>query len=472
MTSQPVGPDSNSEAIVTSETDAGTPAVKGQGLGGREAQGNDAARAKAREMQLARENPGAAKLRSVATGKPAGADLRGGAGARRLPVSFVPSSADQGAEVAAPVQTARLKRRHIGILVLSAMLIWMPGAFTAWYLWTHAADQYESTAGFAIRTENTPTPFDFLGAFGAGSSSSSKDMDILNEFIGSQELVGRLDARLDLGAIFSKPQGDPLMTYDTSGTIEDLVKFWRRMVRVDYDNSTGLMTLTVYAFDPRDAQRIAEAVLEESSKTINDLSEVARDDTTKYAKAALDAALARVSDARAAITEFRVKHSIFDPTSDVVSQTSVLNTLNQQLISTQVELDLLKGAAVADDPRVQTANRRIDVIKARIADEQAKVGAGSDGDVSGYANLVSDYERLRVDQEFSEKAYLTALASYDAAATDAQHKTLYLATFIQPTLAEAYTAPDRPLLLITVMLLGFLAWAIVVLIYYSLRDRR
>ncbi len=54
----------------------------------------------------------------------------------------------------------------------------------------------------------------------------------------------------------------------------------------------------------------------------------------------------------------------------------------------------------------------------------------------------------------------------------AQQKKVYLATYEEPTLAQASTAPQRWLLLGRCMLIGFFAWAIITMIYYALRDRR
>jgi capsular polysaccharide transport system permease protein len=58
------------------------------------------------------------------------------------------------------------------------------------------------------------------------------------------------------------------------------------------------------------------------------------------------------------------------------------------------------------------------------------------------------------------------------AAEDALHKQVYLATYEEPTLAEASTSPRRWLILVAVMVVGFLTWSIITLVYYALRDRR
>ena len=382
------------------------------------------------------------------------------------------AAAEPAGPVAEPAGPAVVRRRHYGVLLSSVVFLWIPVALAGWYLWTHAVNQYESRVGFAVRTEEAASPYDLLGALGGGSGSAN-DMDVLNEFIRSQQLVEKLDSELDLRRKFGLPDGDPLMSLPDQVTVEDLVDFWRRMVIINYDASTGLMDLQVFAFTPEDAKTIATAVLSESGVLVNQMSAIAREDTTRFTKEALEVARQRMSDARAAITEFRIRNQIVDPTADIAAQMGVLATLNQQLATAQVDLDTLIAGNVTDnDPRVQTANRRIAAIEGRIKLERTKLGVGEDGDMSGFATLFGDYERLKVDVTFAEGTYLAALSAYDGAETEAQRKSRYLAAFVEPTLAEASTAPNRPLLLALVFAIGFFTWAILVLIYYALRDRR
>ena len=370
------------------------------------------------------------------------------------------------------VGMAQMRPRHYGVIALFVLMVILPTISYSLYLWTKAANQYQSNVGFGSRTEDAPSTFSFLGALGGVSQSGSSDMDILSQFIISQELVAKLDQQMDLKALYSKAVNDPMNAFATGGTIEDLVAYWQHMVIVNYDNGTGLMTLEVYAFDPQDAKKIAEAILVESTKIINDLSMTAQVDTTRYSKDALTASEKKLGDARLAVLDYQVRNGIVDPTNVIASQNSVISTLNQQLATTQIELDMLSGTVGSKDLRISTLNRRVEVIRNRIAEEQSKVGTDANGSTTGFAKLMQDFERLRVDQDFAEKAYLASLAAYDQALNDAQHKTRYLATYVAPTLAEAPTAPNRPLAALVVALAGFLMWSVIVLIYYALRDRR
>lgn len=401
-----------------------------------------------------------------------GGRRRLGPKARRLAARAAKNNDAAHYVVTPAVNMAQLRPRHYGVMALFVLMVLIPTISYGLYMWTKAANQYESNVGFGSRTEDTPSTFAVLGALGGLSQSGSKDMDILSQFIVSQELVARLDSQLDLKAIYSKPQGDPLNSFPKGGTIENLLAYWQRMVIVNYDNGTGLMSLQVFAFEPTDAQRIAKAILVESTKIINDLSLTAQEDTTRYSKEALADAEQKLGDARVAVLDYQIKNNIVDPTSAIANQNSVIGTLNQELATTQIDLDMLTGTVAASDVRIATLNRKLDVIRNRIAEEQSKVGAATDANSPGFAKLTQEFERLKVDQDFAERSYLSALAAYDQAINDAQHKTRYLATYVAPTLAEATTAPNRPLSALVVALVGFLLWSVTVLIYYALRDRR
>jgi len=367
-----------------------------------------------------------------------------------------------------------MRRRHWLLGFSFALLVIAPVVLAAFYLWSIAKDQYASTTGFTVRQAETSAPVDLLGGLSQLSGSASGDADVLYEFILSQELVARIDAELDLRSMYSKawPE-DPVFAYNPDGSIEDLLKYWERMVRLAYDSGTGLMELRVLAFDPFDAQNIAKEIVQQSTTMINELSAIAREDATRYALEELDQSVERLKAAREAVTAFRSRNEIVDPNADIQVQMGLLNTLNQQLADALISFDLLSETTRTDDPRVTQAARRIEVIEERIADERKKFGVGNAGDGSNdYATLVAEFERLAVDREFAEQAYTVALSTFDAARAEAQRQSRYLATYIRPTLAETSRYPDRLLLAGLLTLFLILAWSIMALVYYSIRDRR
>lgn len=375
------------------------------------------------------------------------------------------------------VGRARAHLRHYGILTSFVVTVVIPSLASLFYLFAIAEDQYASSVSFSVRSEDLGSALSLLGGLSSLSGASSSDADILYQFIQSQELVQRIDDKIDLHTIYSKPTFDPIYGFDKDGSIEDLVSYWSSMVKIFYDRGTGLIELRVQAFDAKDAQRVAQEIYDQSSLMINQLSAIGRVDTTRYAKQDLDTAVERLKAARTALTEFRSRTQIVDPSADIQSQMGLLNTLQQQMTASVVELNLLQSTSKPEgDPRIEESERRIAVIQKLIDQEREKFGVGNGANTPGgdnnFSTLVGEFERLNVDREFAEKAYLAALATYDTAVAKAQRQSRYLAAHVTPTLAQDARYPQRmeTVLLITGLLLA--AWGIAMLVYYSVRDRR
>ncbi|TNC52406.1 capsule biosynthesis protein [Rubellimicrobium rubrum] len=412
-----------------------------------------------------------------------------------------------------PAPPARARGRHWAVLVSFVLCVILPTALAAWYLWERATPRYGSEVGFSVRTEEMGSPLDLLGGVAGFGGSSSKDTDILYRFIQSQEIVAAVDRQLDLRALWAKgdPAQDPIFAYHAPGTIEDLHDYWDRMVAVYNDTSTGLLDVQVQAFAPEDAQAIAQAIYLESQALINRLSDIAVADTTRLARQELDLSLERLKTAREALTRFRNETQIVDPSVSIQSQMGLLSSLEAQLAQTLIDLDLLRnGGAPDSDPRVEQALARVQVIQRRMEEERAKLGLGrpvaaglaapegpalsfggtddapetaSDAAPEGgdglaprngaaFADLVGEYERLMVDQQFAEQTYVAAMASYDSALAEGRQQTRYLAAHVEPTLAERSDYPRRWTLAGLTALFAVLAWGLVTLGAYALRDRR
>ncbi len=383
------------------------------------------------------------------------------------------------APVRPPAPASTPRRRHWGVLASFVLLVALPMAVAAWYLWTRAADQYASTLGFSVRTEEASSAIELLGGITDLSGSSSSDTDILYEFIQSQELVASVDEKLDLRTLWAKadPEVDPVFAYHAPGTIEDLVDHWGRFVRISYDNGSGLIDVQVRAFEPQDARAIAQAVFDESSAMINDLSAIAREDAIGYARDELNQTVERLKEAREAVTQFRNRYQIADIESDITLTTGLLGALNQQLAEARIEFDLLRETTRESDPRITQTQRRIQVIEDQIAQERQKLGLGGDSTAAAEAEnamalRIGEYERLFVDRQFAEETYTAALSAFYSAQNEAARQSRYLAAHVRPTLAERADYPQRWLLFGMLSVFLFLVWSVLVLIYYSLRDRR
>lgn len=379
------------------------------------------------------------------------------------------------ARVSKPASATRPKRRHRGLLWAFLLMVIAPLGVAFWYLTTKAADQFEASVAFTVRREDAVTPAEMLGGFAGLSGASSRDTDILNEYLKSPDLVRALDAEFDLHSLYGAHwDQDPVFAFDPDGTVEDLTRYWQRMMQVNYDASTGLISLTVRTFDAQSAHALAEAVLSESRAMINELSAIAQSDLTRLAALDLEDAETALTEARRALTEFRAAEQIVDPTADLQGQMGLISALQEQLADEMIRADLLKSQTRAGDPRLVAGEQRISVIRERIAEERQKIGTGivgGDGETD-YARLVGRHESLTVELEIAREAYAAARTALEAARTEARRQTRYIAAFVKPSVPERPTGPDTVLILGVMAAFLTLTWLLSSLVFYAIRDRR
>ncbi len=358
----------------------------------------------------------------------------------------------------------------------------------AWYLWAVAVDQYASRLAFTVRHDGAAPAAGLLGGVGALSAltgTGRQEADVVAAFVTSPDLVARLDRSLDLRAAFAVAHArDPVFALSPGAAIEDLTRHWRRQVDLAYDPASGLIDVTVRAFDPHTARAVARAILAESAALVDRLSRAARDEATLHAAADLARAEERLAGARLAMARFRAANRLVDPAGEAAVQSGLVATLEAQLAEALIAQDLLRETTRSDDPRIAQAARRVAVITARINAERARFapGVGQDGGADGngaataaptrdYSGVMADYERLAVDQSFAESAYVAAQAAVEAARADAARRALHLAAHVEPTLAETAEFPRRWVILGLVAGGAVLIWSVLALAVAALRDR-
>ncbi|WP_417267844.1 sugar transporter [Celeribacter baekdonensis] len=370
-------------------------------------------------------------------------------------------------------EPAFLRPRHFAIAATFGLFVIVPAGLTALYLSLFASDQYSSTLGFSVRAENTLPVSDLVGSLIGTASNGARDSDILYEYMRGQEIVSLIDQKLDLRAVYSKPQNDPVFSLADDASIETLAEYWTNMTLVSFDSNAGLIEAEIRSFSAEDSLNIAQAVLDLSSHKINELSNIAREDSIRFARETLDVTTEQLRTARTRLTAFRIENQMIDPQAAIQGQMGLLNSLQTQLAEEIITNDLIRLSTTRDtDPRIEQSDRRISIIRNRIEEERSSLGAGVEGSGPPYSQIVSEYEGLTVDREFAEERYLAARANYDVAVAEADRQSRYLVVYNPPTLAETPTHPRRFLIfaLTTLLLVGI--WSLATMIFYSIKDRR
>lgn len=379
-----------------------------------------------------------------------------------------------GSSVSDAVKPARLMWRHYLIFISFVIWVVIPVFLVFFYLYSLASDQFASRAAFSIRKEAASSAVSSLLGGLTNISSGTEDENVLFQYMQSQSLVSEIDSQLDLRKIFSRNHSrDPLLTLVPDATIEELVDFWNKMVTPRLDQRSGIISLEVHAFAAQDAYTINTAILKRNSELIERLSRIAQEDTLSFAKEDLVTASHRLKQSRLQISEFREVLQVIDPRADAQSQMGILGQLEQKLADAMIKLDMLSASVGEKDQRLIQARKVVEVIQGRISKERAaNVTQSSDANGRAISDNLGTYEAMQVDLEFAQKSYVAALASYETAVAEARRKSRYLVAHISPSLPETAEYPRRLVTASVLTIFIFLSWILLLLVAYSIRDRR
>jgi capsular polysaccharide transport system permease protein len=386
---------------------------------------------------------------------------------RLTPVEAVPLASPAESPVRSPESASRARQRSRG-QVSFGLLVALPTLLAMAYFGLLAADRYQSEARFVLRMPGRSLANAAMGlalqnstggvAGSAGVARSADDGYLVQEFLESRDAMAWAEKHAALRSAYDAAPAryDVLWRFpnpfEPRGE-EGLFKHFQRMVSASFDSTTGVNTLTVQAFTPGDAQRIAESLLSAAETLVNRLNERARRDTVERADAEVTRLRGRIEAAQAALTVFRERERLIDPSQATLAVLETIAKLSQEAALSSVQIGEL-AAGSPNSPQIGPLRTRRAAIEAQIAQERQRLA----GDAQSIAPRIVEYERLMLEREFAEKALVSAMTALETARVEAMAKQVYLERVTQPGAPDYPAQPWRILWCVAVAVAGYMAW--------------
>jgi capsular polysaccharide transport system permease protein len=361
----------------------------------------------------------------------------------------------------------------------------LPAFLTGLYYLFIASPQYVVETQFSVRgsSENS---FNALGLSAlVGNSAQSGDSYIVADYIHSAQILPDIleQTNVDIREIYSRPSIDFLYRENKDGALDEFRDYWRDMVNVSFNSTTGNVTMQVYAFSPSDAKQVADSVLTVSENLVNTLSEKSRRQFIEVVNQQVARSEERLRNIRKQITDLRITEQAVDPTAVATMEATIISTLEQELASLRTRYKALVDSISADAPSARVIERQISALedqlveqKRRITGEAAPTDSSSkttrSGAESGRAlpEMLDRFTELSVEQEFAVKAYTASLASLETAMQEAQKQERYFAVYVVPREPEIALYPLGMLNTVIVLIASIGLWIIGYFTFRSVKD--
>ena len=355
----------------------------------------------------------------------------------------------------------RRQRSHwSSISGLLAILVILPTTLASIHFIFLAHNRYQVEARFVVRTPASGLAGQLSGLVqGSSITHSVDDAYIVSAYMTSRDAMVALLETGKLLDILDYPKTDILWRYPgplSAHNLERLYAHLKRMIDVQFDHVTGISKLTVQAFRPEDARFIAQTLIERAERLVNRISERGQSDAIKLAAQEVEASRSAAIAAHDRLTSFRTRHAVIDPGSTSSSAQSTITRLALERAQASTNITELEMSS-PQSPQMDTLRIRMSALDKQVTKERELL-AGSDRSL---APLISEYERLMLEREFAERTFGAAVASLEAARSDAQRQRLFLELVSQPGQPDYHSYPYRFLNIVIVFMVAWVSHRVV-----------
>ena len=377
-------------------------------------------------------------------------------------------------ELSVRVRSVSTSRPFVVFVVAIALILGV-------YYFLLAAPLYVSEASFTIRgrTEagGAASILSALGGMagaagggGGGGAPGSADPAELQTYVQSYEMANKLDREFHLREVYSQPRLDVLNLLSKDASQYEFLNFYRKMVHVSIDHDTMLLTVQVKAFEPKQAQAMAAAILLHSAQYLNDLSATIRQDTIRSSEQELKQAEEAVRKARLAMTSYRASTGMLDPAASAMAVATGISVMQQEVLEGRAELAQLRSYNQPASPAVKQAEARIAGLQQQIAAQQQMVGDTKGSDT--ITERLRTYEGLQIASDYADRQLVAALQAYDSARSLADQRDRFVVPAVKPNLPDVATEPHRLSAFLEAMLVLIAVYGIVALAIAGVRDHQ
>ena len=337
--------------------------------------------------------------------------------------------------------------------VLAAVLL--PTLLSLLYFGLWASPMYIAEARFAVRgTENSGAAGGLAALLLPSGASVGADAHIVAEYIQSPDIMEAIDGELHIFRHFSSREYDLISRLAADATRDERLSYWNWAVKPSFDPETGVIALSVRAYDPATAKKLAEAVLTKSEALVNAMSRRAQDDAIALAMSEVKTAEQRVSAAQDAMRAFRDRSGMLDPASTAGGLQGIVSQLEGEAVKVRAEIAEASTYMSKDAPALVGLRARLAAVEKQLASEKLRLAGEARPD--SLTSVAGEYEDLQTESEFARQQLVSAMTSLETARVKAEAKSRYVVAFQIPVLPDESLYP-RPFLFTAYVFVGALA---------------
>ncbi len=365
-----------------------------------------------------------------------------------------------------------MKKRQRIMLRLIAILIFLLGAYYTIFIQTQ---KYESNSVISVKDLSKNQSISALGAmFLPNGPGPSQDSSILQIYISSQDMYDYLDKYFNLTNYYTSKKIDFLhrLYKDTNitfrkATKENLVKAYNSDLLTFYDPKSATLSVSYKHADPKIAKEVVEKILNKSKEVLNKYEQ----ENAKVVLNFLEKQEARYKksfmDAIKKLIKYQNRNRTFDPKMDIKAKSTLLASLESELIKTEIEYNGKVSKFSKDSTQVKPLIDALRTLRAKISNIKKEITGSSKKRLN---RKVVDYSLIQNEVDFAKEMYKQILLKVEETKLSVNKSTKNIIVITKPTLPENYSEPNKIKQILTYFIIITMIYGIIRFIFLIVRD--
>jgi capsular polysaccharide transport system permease protein len=347
----------------------------------------------------------------------------------------------------------------------------IPSLLTAIYLFVLAPDRYVSTSLLSVYDSAVPSASnDVFSSLGITSGQSNTDLQLLEAYLHSPQLLHNADEELAVKAHYSDTS-DFLFGLDMNAPVEDFHSFYQERVLVQVNQQTRLLTITTEGYTPEFALKLNQFLIQEGERVINRLNQDVARTEMGFAEEEIARSLNLLKEAQTELARYQSREDVTIPQSEGESILSVINGMEASLAETRIQLNETLTFLSPDSPQARSLSAKISALETQIEEQKSRI-IGASGSDEALTRLQIEYNELLSRVELAKVVYEAAVSSYEISRSQSTKKLKHLLIPSPPALPEKPELPERSYWWATLTLIYLALFGIVKMVQRSIREHQ
>ena len=333
---------------------------------------------------------------------------------------------------------ARRRKRNMAYLFARlGIFIFLPTFVAGFYFYVIATPLYATKSEFLIQQAESQGGSALGGLFSGTSFATSQDSIAVQSYLQSRDAMLRLDKDIGFKSHFSQDFVDSFQRLEADSSNEKAYKLYKRLVKISYDPTEGIVKLEVSATDPDTSAQYSRALIAYAEEQVDNLTQRLREDQMQGARQSFVDSEVKMLASQNRVLDLQERLGVIDPVSETAAIMGQISSFEVQLQQKNLQLQQLLDNSRPNQARVDGVKGDISRLEGVISDLRAQL-TESGTESSSMARVGGELRMAELDLQTRQVMMQTALQQLETARIEANRQVRYLSMGVSPI------APDEP----------------------------